>query len=161
MNQKLYYHRIGTPQSEDVFLYATPAHPTWMASATVSADGRWLWVSVGDGCEPTNRAFVCDLTALPQRTAAQGGGVAWEDVAFDEAAGKPQLPFVRLADDFSASWGLVAVDGTVLTVQTNAGAPRERLVAVDMATARDGALADGRFREVLPQHPKDLLQVRA
>ena len=138
-----------------------PEHPTWMCSATVSADGRWLWLSIGDGCEPANKAYVCDISRLPHRDLVAGGGTAWEDVAFDAEAGTPRLPFVRLADEFKASWQLVAVEGSVLTVQTNAGAPRERLVAVDMAEARDGALDAGRFREVLPEHSKDLLQARA
>jgi prolyl oligopeptidase len=158
VHQKLHYHRVGTDQSQDVCLFAMPDHPTWMCSATVSSDGRWLWLSIGDGCEPANKAYVCDLAALPR--AADSDSIGFQKVSFDTAAGAPRLPVVKLADDFSASWGLVAVDGTVLTVQTNAGAPRERLVAVDMAGASDGALAKGRFREVLPQHPKDLLQVR-
>ena len=128
------------------------------SSATVSADGRWLWLSVGDGCEPTNKAYVCDLHKLQTCSEAQGGGVAWDAVAYDASSKEPRLPFVKLADDFSASWSLVAVDGSTLTIQTNFRSPRERLVAVDMDTAQDGDLTKGNFREVLPQHKKDLLQ---
>ena len=41
LNQRLYYHRIGTPQKEDAFLLAAPEdHPEWMLSASVTDDGR-------------------------------------------------------------------------------------------------------------------------
>lgn len=153
LNQKLYYHRVGGAQGEDAFLFAMPGNPRWMCGASVTDDGRWLWLTISNGCEPTNKVYVCDLAALPR---AAGGGLDFSGLEF--ADGAPRLPFVRLADDFSASWGLVAVDGTVFTIQTNAGAPRERLVALDMAAARDGALTGGRFREVVPQHARDLLQ---
>lgn len=35
------YHVVGTPQSEDVVLFAMPDHPTWMTSSGVTDDGRW------------------------------------------------------------------------------------------------------------------------
>src|SRR5262249_49741742 len=38
-NQKLYYHRLGTPQGEDVLVYARPDNPKWTIGGTVSEDG--------------------------------------------------------------------------------------------------------------------------
>jgi prolyl oligopeptidase len=156
VNQKLYYHRIGTSQADDICLFAMPGHPTWMCSASVSSDGRWLWLTISNGCEPANKAYTCDLGLLER---AADGSIMFQKVSFEDS--KPRLPLVKLADDFSASWDLVAVDATVFTIKTNSEAPRERLVAVDMATGTDGALTRGSFREILPQHPKDLLQVRS
>ena len=34
------YHVVGRPQSEDVFVYAVPEHPTWHIGADVTDDGR-------------------------------------------------------------------------------------------------------------------------
>src|SRR5262249_47850676 len=48
-NQKLYYHRLGTPQGEDVLVYARPDHPKWTVGGAVSEDGRYLVIEVGDG----------------------------------------------------------------------------------------------------------------
>ena len=39
-NQQLFYHVVGTSQSEDVFLLAEPDHPEWMLSPSVTDDGR-------------------------------------------------------------------------------------------------------------------------
>jgi prolyl oligopeptidase len=42
LNQLLYYHLVGTKQSEDSFLLAEPENPEWMLSPSVSDDGRYL-----------------------------------------------------------------------------------------------------------------------
>ena len=34
------YHAIGRPQSEDVFLWDVPEHPTWHLGAEVTDDGN-------------------------------------------------------------------------------------------------------------------------
>ncbi|HSQ55862.1 MAG TPA: S9 family peptidase, partial [Gemmata sp.] len=49
VNMKLYYHKLGTPQSEDQLIYEQPEHPKWTINAEVSEDGKWLVISVGDG----------------------------------------------------------------------------------------------------------------
>lgn len=66
----------------------------------------------------------------------------------------------HLANNWDSKWAVVAAEGATLTLLTNRNAPRNRLVALDAATAAEGALSSGSFTEVLAQHPKDLLQVR-
>jgi len=40
--QKLYYHRLGTPQAEDVLVYERPDQKEWLFSGSVTDDGRYL-----------------------------------------------------------------------------------------------------------------------
>lgn len=63
LNQKLYYHVIGTPQSEDALIAEFPDHPKWFLGASVTHDGRFVLLEVSDGCDPVNRIFYVDLDA--------------------------------------------------------------------------------------------------
>ena len=61
-NQKLYYHRLGTAQIEDVLVYERPDHPKWSISGDVTEDGRYLVISIGDGTTSRrNRVAIKDL----------------------------------------------------------------------------------------------------
>lgn len=60
-SQSLYYHRIGTPQSEDVLIVNTPEQPTWMFGAEVTDDGRYCVITVVDGCDPVNKVWLLDM----------------------------------------------------------------------------------------------------
>ena len=43
--QKVYYHRLGTPQSADKLIYMDAEHPLRYFSAWPSKDGKWLFIS--------------------------------------------------------------------------------------------------------------------
>ncbi len=47
--QKVYYHKIGTPQSEDRLIYEDKAHPLRYFSAWESSDGKWLFITASEG----------------------------------------------------------------------------------------------------------------
>jgi prolyl oligopeptidase len=125
-NQKLYYHRLGTPQSADVLVYERTDQPDWGFGGFVTDDGRYLVMHVTQGTDRRNRVYVKDLgTAATPRLDA---------------------PVVRLLDDFDADYGFVANDGPVFYFQTDLEAPRGRVIAIDLRTpARD------RWRTVVPQ----------
>lgn len=40
LNQQLWYHAVGTQQSEDVLLLAIPEHPDWLLGPEITDDGR-------------------------------------------------------------------------------------------------------------------------
>lgn len=105
LNQKLYFHRLGTPQSQDALIYARPDHPTWGFAADVTEDGRWLVISQWEGTERKNRLFLQDLTS----------------------PGSTVEPFL---DAFDAQYNVVENDGATFLVHTDFGAPRKRLVTI-------------------------------
>ncbi|MEM6426768.1 MAG: S9 family peptidase, partial [Cyanobacteria bacterium P01_D01_bin.128] len=60
--QKLYYHRLGTPQSEDTLIYHRPDQKEWGFGSSISEDGRYLIISVWKGTDPRNLVFYKDLS---------------------------------------------------------------------------------------------------
>jgi len=105
--QKVYFHRLGTPQAADRLVFERKDKPDWFVGATVSDDGRWLVIPVYEGTDPRNGVFVQDL---------------------GERGSKPR----QLADVLQAQYRFVGSQGPVLWFQTTLDAPRGRLIAIDM-----------------------------
>ena len=47
--QAIYYHRVGTPQSEDRLIYERKDLPGWIVDGSVTEDGRYLLVFICEG----------------------------------------------------------------------------------------------------------------
>ncbi|MFG6430454.1 prolyl oligopeptidase family serine peptidase [Roseateles sp. LYH14W] len=106
---KLYYHRLGTPQAQDVLVAENRDNKEWGFGADVSDDGQLLLITVWKGGSKNG------LMTLP----LPKGGFA---------GGKPQT----LTLDFDAQYNPVAVLGSKLIVKTDKDAPRGRLIAIDL-----------------------------
>jgi prolyl oligopeptidase len=106
--QKLYYHRLGTPQSEDVLVYERPDQKEWGFSGGVTDDGRYLVISVWRGTDPRNLVFYKDLSS-------------------------PDSPVVELISAFEAEFSYVGNEGTRFWFRTDLNAPKGRLLAIDLA----------------------------
>jgi len=134
-NQALYYHRVGTPQDEDVLVYERPDQPDWGFSASVTDDGRYLVVHVWLGTDRRNRVYYRDLQ--------------------DAAAPVLDGEMVQLLDAFDAGYTFVGNDGPVFWFLTDRDAPRGRVVAVD-TRAPDHA----GWRDVIPERGDKLESVQ-
>lgn len=121
LNQSLLYHRLGTPQAEDVVSYRRPDHPDWMFHGEVTEDGRYLVIASQKG------------TAHKYR-------ITYKDLA--EPYGLP----IDLIDDFENEYTLVGNDGPVLFFKTDVNAPRGRLIAIDLGKPERAS-----WRELIPQ----------
>uniref|UniRef100_UPI0035C9AB9F prolyl oligopeptidase family serine peptidase n=1 Tax=uncultured Sphingomonas sp. TaxID=158754 RepID=UPI0035C9AB9F len=62
-NQQVYFHKLGTPQSADALVYATPDKPRQGHDATVTDDGKWLVITTHEGTDNRYEITVIDLTA--------------------------------------------------------------------------------------------------
>ena len=129
---RLYYHRLGTPQDTDRLVFERPDQPDWGVLGRVTEDGRYLVLSLWLGTDRRNRLYYMDL----------------RDPAHPDITATP----VRLLDDFDASYGFVANHGTEFHVRTDLGAPRGRLVTIDLQHPERA-----HWREVIPQAP-DVLE---
>jgi prolyl oligopeptidase len=105
-NMMLCYHRIGSPQNEDVLVYKRPDHPDWSIRGAPTHDGRYLVISMSKGTDARYRITFRDLA-------------------------EPLAMPVDLIEDFDNEYGLVGNDGPVFFFKTDYKAPRGRLIAVD------------------------------
>jgi prolyl oligopeptidase len=124
----VYFHKLGTPQSEDVLVFERPDQPEWYLGAGVSEDGRWLVIAAGKGTDPKTRIFLQDL-AQP---------------------GAPVEPFL---DAMDAAYSVIGNTGDTFFVQTDKDAPRQKLVAIRRGHADAKAwktiIPEGADRKVL------------
>jgi len=127
--QKLYFHRLGTPQSEDVLVYERPDQKEWGFSGSVTEDGRYLIVSVWQGTDPKNRLYYKDLQAK-------------------------EAPVVKLVDQLEAAYNFIGNDGPVFWFRTDLNAPRGKIIAID---TRKPERAN--WKEVVPQAAETLESV--
>lgn len=115
-DQAVYFHRLGTLQSADVLVHATPDDPELNNTAHVTDDGKYLLAYASKGTDARYSVWAYPITAA-------GVGKA-----------------IPLFTDFAHSWGYIANEGTRFIFQTNKDAPRERLVSFDMS--KPNALAE-------------------
>lgn len=127
--QKLYYHKLGTPQSSDQLVYENKAEKEWGYAASVTDDGKHLIISVWKGSGRKN-----GLLVMPLRKGAY-------------VAGTPKV----ITLDFSAEYTFIGAKGDTLWVKTDKDAPLGRVIAIDI---KNGASAN--WKTVIPE-AKDAL----
>jgi len=107
-DSSIYYHRLGTDQSADELVYATPRHPGWNHAAEVTDDGQWLVITSSEGTDPRYEITV---------------------IALGEDRGKART-LIRGMDN---EWRFVGSIGSEMWFLTDKAAPRARLVKLDAA----------------------------
>lgn len=124
--QKLYYHRLGTPQSEDELVYHRPDQKEWGFSGMVTDDGAYLIITVWKGTDDTSLVFYKDLQV-------------------------PNSPVVELIGEFEAEYEFIDNDGTLFWFKTDNEAPRGRVLAIDIQKPEPE-----HWTEVLPETAETL-----
>ena len=103
----VYFHALGTPQTEDRLLYATPDKPSLLQVFDVTKDGRYA-VITSHGDYAANNLMLVDLTDDD-----------WQ-------------PRTIIAD-FDNQWGVIGNVGTRFYVMTSKDAERRKLVTLDIS----------------------------
>jgi prolyl oligopeptidase len=120
-NQKIYYHRLGTPQSADTVTWYRADQPDWSYSPYVTEDGRYLILTVFKSSADKYRVYYKDLS-------------------------DPYAMPVELIDNFENEYSFIANDGPVFWFKTDLDAPRRRLIAIDVRNPQRE-----NWKEVIPQ----------
>jgi prolyl oligopeptidase len=111
LDQGVWFHAVGTAQSADVEVYATPLTPKLGHSAEVTDDGRWLVISSSAGTDPRNAVTLVEL---------------------DKPGAKPRALIANIEND----WALVGAIGNRLWFRTDKGAPKGRIVRIDVGKGK-------------------------
>ena len=111
-NQRIYYHRVGSPQSADQVIYERKDQPDWLFDTEVTDDGTFAIITVFQGTDARTRLYFIflDNPKKPQITA----------------------PVVRLIDDIESENAFVYNNGDYFLVRTDRGAPRGQVVQIDV-----------------------------
>lgn len=113
VQETVYYHALGTPQSSDQLIYARPDLAYWLLVPTLSDDGRYLFVTLNHGSSTSTELYVADMgnPLKPEVTAPLKPIYVKNDAAYDP----------------------IDVRNGELYLQTNLGAPRQRIVAARLS----------------------------
>ena len=127
--QKLYYHRLGTPQSEDTLIYERPDQKEWGFSGGVTEDGQYLIISVWRGTDPKNLLF-------------------YKDLQDDNAE------VIELISEFEAQYSLIDNEGSIFWFRTDLDAPKGKVIAIDITNP-----AKANWQTLIPEAEETLESV--
>lgn len=103
---KIYYHKIGTPQSEDVLFYQNPAYPKRFYFCSVNEEETMMFLYEA-GAGAGNNLFVRDLR-------------------------KPQSQLIQMTTDMDCQYSPIYNDGDRIYLFTNYKAPKGRIMTADI-----------------------------
>ncbi|KAK2494432.1 hypothetical protein MC885_017435 [Smutsia gigantea] len=105
-----------------------------VALGELSDDGRYVLLSIREGCDPVNRLWYCDLQ---QESNGITGILKW----------------VKLIDNFEGEYDYVTNEGTVFTFKTNRHSPNYRLINIAFTDPEEA-----KWKVLVPEHEKDVLE---
>ncbi|WP_345167017.1 prolyl oligopeptidase family serine peptidase [Nibribacter koreensis] len=104
---QVYYHKVGTPQSQDQLIWEAKQHPLRLLFAGTTEDEKYLILTASEGTS-NNSLYVKDLS-------------------------KASNPIVPLVETFDKEYGVVENIGDKLIVLTNQDAPKYKLIEIDLS----------------------------
>ncbi|MDJ0581069.1 prolyl oligopeptidase family serine peptidase [Crocosphaera sp.] len=124
--QKLYYHKLGTSQNEDVLIYERPDEKEWGFSGRVTEDGQYLIISVWQGTDPKNLIFYKNLSQENSKV-------------------------IELINQFEANYSFIDNEGSIFYFRTDLNAPKGKIIAIDINNSNQE-----KWQEIIPENNQAL-----
>ena len=110
-NHQVYYHKVGTLQTEDVLVYENKENPQRFNTAGTSEDERFLFLNISD----------------------RGKGLDGNAIYFKDLTAAADTIFKPLVKEISNdNYGVIDNTDDRFLLQTNAGAPNSKVIAVNI-----------------------------
>lgn len=122
--QKIYFHKMGTAQQQDVLIAENKDEKEWSFYGNVTEDGRYLVIEVHRSTNPENLVYFKDLSSTDS-------------------------PLVHLIDTWGSKFSFIENDGPLFYFHTNQDSPRGRIVQIDTSKFESSKRAV--LTEVVPQ----------
>ena len=103
---KVYFHKLGTAQSEDQLIYEQPEDKELMFSSMISDDEKYLCLHVYQGTASENRVYIKRLDSNEE--------------------------FIRLLDDQDAGYNYITNEENIFYFQTDLDSPNGKIIAIDI-----------------------------
>ncbi|MCH1918616.1 prolyl oligopeptidase family serine peptidase [Shewanella sp. A3A] len=104
--QKVYFHKMGTSQADDVLIFEQPQHPEWGFGIGVSDDGDYLLLSVSQGTDSRNRFFYKSL--------------------------KQPSDVIALIPELEAEYQFIGNQGNIFYFKTDYQTPNGKVITIDI-----------------------------
>ncbi|RXH58923.1 prolyl oligopeptidase family serine peptidase [Granulicella sibirica] len=105
---KIYFHKLGTPQSEDLLIFDRPDDRELNMGCAITDDGRYLIISQSRGTSPNNQVTIKDLT-------------------------QPDSSPILLVTTEEAAFDPIDNDGSYFWFRTTLDAPNSKVIGIDLA----------------------------
>ena len=125
----LYYHRVGTPQSQDLLVYERKDLPGWIISGGVTEDGRYLLIAMYEGSGNKNRLYAADLG--------------------HPTAPNLKAPIKPVIETDDAEFAPIGNKGSVVFVRSDKSAPNRKVIAIDLNNPAPSA-----WKTIVPEQPQ-------
>ncbi len=150
-NQKIYFHKLGTPQSQDIMIYDRPDDKELFVGGNVTEDGNFLIIYVNKGTRPENMIYYLPLAGFDASTGIGKGYTPGVAIPKNDVGALRRSQIQPLITNLDANYSFIGNDGRTFYFSTDKNAPRSKVVKVDTMQKM------GTWSDVIPES-EDALQ---
>ena len=130
-NQKIFFHQLGTPQSQDFIVYERPDDKELFVGGFVTEDGAYYIIYVNKGTRPQNMVYYMPLAGFDPSSGLIKGFIPGVPVPDNDIAAKRRSQINPLVTNLDANYSFIANDGRTFYFMTDKDAPLSKVVAID------------------------------